>query len=226
MSGWQRGWRAILDLFLKSNCPLCDRPTPNVLCPQCDRQLQRAQFPRSQQYRRQNPPLFVWGEYGGTLKRAIAAFKYEDRPQLARPLGHAIAESWLNSPLVPGDRLTVVPIPLHREKLKARGFNQAELLARHFCDLTGLPLQAHGLSRQRQTQALFGLSPERRQAELAGALSLGKDFQRRRPPAGVLLFDDIYTSGSTCREAIRVLAKYGIRTSGIVAIASSRRKGV
>jgi len=162
----------------------------------------------------------VWGEYGGTLKRAIAALKYEGNPQLAKPLGGWLAESWLSFPELAIDNLTVVPIPLHPEKLKQRGFNQAELLAASFCELTGLPLQRHGLERVKNTQALFALTPQQRKAEMKDALSLGKDFRRRLPRDRVLLVDDIYTSGTTVKSAIKILRESGISVYGTVALAS------
>jgi predicted amidophosphoribosyltransferase len=68
-------------------------------------------------------PVFVWGAYSGTLKRAIAAIKYENHPELARPLGHWLGDAWRNGKGAAGGNLTVVPIPLHAAKLKKRGFN-------------------------------------------------------------------------------------------------------
>lgn len=165
----------------------------------------------------------MWGEYGGVLKRAIAALKYNDRPELAKPLGYWMAEAWLNFPELAIDNLTVVPIPLHKEKLKQRGFNQAELLAESFCELTGLPLQRHGLERIKYTEALFQLTIAQRQAQMKDALILGKDFRRRLPGDRVLLVDDIYTSGTTVRSAIQVLKESGISVYGTVALASPRK---
>jgi ComF family protein len=165
----------------------------------------------------------VWGEYGGALKRAISALKYDGNPQLAKPLGGWLAEAWLSFPELAIDNLTVVPIPLHQEKLKERGFNQAELLAESFCELTGLPLQRHGLQRVKNTQALFALTPQQRQAEMKNALSLGKDFRRRLPRDRVLLVDDIYTSGTTVKSAIKILEHSGISVYGTVALATPNK---
>ena len=223
----QRKWtglvKSFLNLFLKSNCPLCQRPAAGEFCPYCHKQLQRCQLTEPGRFWHSEQRVFVWGEYGGALKRAIAALKYDGNPQLAKPLGGWLAEAWLSFPELAIDNLTVVPIPLHQEKLKERGFNQAELLAESFCELTGLPLQRHGLERVKNTQALFALTPQQRQAEMKNALSLGKDFRRRLPRDRVLLVDDIYTSGTTVKSAIKILELSGISVYGTVALATPNK---
>jgi len=223
----QRKWtglvKSFLNLFLKSNCPLCQRPAAGEFCPYCHKQLQRCQLTDPGRFWHSEQGVFVWGEYGGALKAAIAALKYDGNPQLAKPLGGWLAEAWLSFPELAIDNLTVVPIPLHQEKLKERGFNQAELLAESFCELTGLPLQRHGLERVKNTQALFALTPQQRQAEMKNALSLGKDFRRRLPRDRVLLVDDIYTSGTTVKSAIKILELSGISVYGTVALATPNK---
>jgi ComF family protein len=222
---WTGLVKSFLNLFLKSDCPLCQRPATAEFCPYCRKQLQRCQLATPGRLWDSEQAVFVWGEYGGALKRAIAAFKYENNPQLGKPLGGWLAEAWLNYPELAIDKLTVVPIPLHKEKLKQRGFNQAELLAQSFCELTGLPLQRHGLERVKYTQPLFELSAQERQAEMKDALILGKDFRRRLPRDRVLLVDDIYTSGTTVKSAIKILKQSGISVYGTVALATPKRSG-
>lgn len=222
MGKWTDGFKGFLDLFLKSNCPLCQRPAQDLLCQYCRRQLQRCQLAQPNRGST-DEPVFVWGIYGGVLKRAIAAMKYENNPQLAKPLGHWMGEAWLKSPISAGNRLTVVPIPMHSTKLKERGFNQAELLAKSFCEVTSLPVQPQGLERIRQTEAQFGLSPSQRQQNVAGAFSLGKSFRHRHPKGAVLLLDDIYTTGSTIRAAAQTLRSAKIPVYGVVALAAAKQ---
>lgn len=223
MGIWKRAVESILDLFLKPNCPLCQRPGgDDYFCRYCIRQLKDCQFTKPVQRWSGPLPVFVWGSYGGPMKRAIAAMKYEDRPQLARPLGRWLAQAWLDSPTItPNQKILAVPIPMHPEKQKKRGFNQAELIARSFCEFTGYPLSTTLLQRSRATEALFNLSPEQRKQELDGAITLGK-AAHRLPKTPVLLIDDIYTTGATCREAAKVLHQAGITVFGIAAIATTK----
>ncbi len=212
-------FQGLLNLFLQSHCPLCQRPTLQEFCQDCNRQLQRCKL-TNHQHLQQGLPIFAWGDYRGTLKSAIAALKYNNQPQIAKPLGQWLAQAWLNSQ---HDKLVVVPVPLHADKLKKRGYNQAELLAESFCNFTGFALQSQGLKRIKATDAQFSLSVSEREQNLATAFALGTEFQRQRPKYRVLLLDDIYTTGATVRSAVQTLQKQGISVYGVVAIATPSR---
>lgn len=212
----------LLNLFLQSNCPLCERPTSQDFCLDCSRQLERCKLPKHE-WLSADVPVFAWGLYGGILKRAIAVLKFENKPDLARPLGYWLAQAWLNSQLPATNSLIVVPIPLHVNKLQQRGFNQAALLAQSFCNMTGLKLQHYGLERVQQTEALFGLSALEREKKLAKAFGLGSGFRRHHPTNSVLLLDDIYTTGATAFSAAQTLRDLDISVYGLVAIATSQK---
>jgi ComF family protein len=221
MPRWIQNIQGLLDLFLECRCPLCDRATPTEFCFDCTKQLQRCQLTHPHKLEQQKLPIFIWGNYQGTLKRAISTLKYENQPGIARPLGVWLAKAWLNSPLATSE-LIVVPIPLHVNKQKQRGYNQATLIAKSFCSVTGLKLFPLGLTRQQDTAAQFNLSPQQREQNLEQAFALGKEFCHQRPTNSVLLLDDIYTTGATARFAAQTLQQAGITVSGMVAIATSQ----
>ncbi|MEO1376366.1 MAG: ComF family protein [Cyanobacteria bacterium J06635_10] len=210
-------WKSFLNLFLQSNCPLCQRPTSQEFCEYCNKQLQKCRLTNCLRGKDNSPPVIAWGRYGGTLKQAIAAMKYDNHPEIARPFGEWLGEVWLqnygNQP-----SLIVVPIPMHPEKQKKRGFNQAALIAQSFCQTTGLKLKLNGLQRVKATEALFGLSPTERKETLTQAFEIGKDF-RKPPNVPVVLVDDIYTTGTTVKSAMETLSKSGIVVSQVAAVA-------
>ena len=221
LGGWKH-WGQILNLVLESPCPLCQRSTAQPLCATCNQQLQACQLSDPNEFWRKPLPVFAWGAYGGALKRSIAALKYNNQPQLAQPLGQLLAEAWSAAPLGLPKSLSVIPIPLHTAKQKQRGFNQAELLAAAFCQQTGLPLLRHGLLRIRETEALFGLSPEARSQTLIDVFQPSPSLLRH-PPQSVLLLDDIYTTGATVKSAAQALRRQQISVIGVAAIAKTGR---
>ncbi len=224
-TGIEKLKNGLFSLFLKSNCPLCDRPAEVELCQYCQRQLLRCQLKNSSHFWEGQLPVFIWGNYDGVLKRAIAALKYDNQPQLAHLLGHYLGRTWLKSPTATrAQKLTVVPIPLHRTKLQQRGYNQAELIAQSFCEITGYKQQPLGLERIRATEAQFGLSVQEREQNLADAFVIGKRFHKQPTTSPVLLVDDIYTSGTTVRSAAETLQSQGVSVYGVVAIATSRKE--
>lgn len=217
--------KRLLNFFLESNCPLCQRQTAKEFCQDCARQIQHQALHKPTQLWQGQLPVFAWGVYGSALKRALAALKYENQPQLARPLGRWLAKSWSSSPLATTRGLIVVPIPLHSSRQEQRGYNQSALLAQSFCQTTGYCLQQMGLQRIRPTTAQFGMSPEARAKNLATAFDLGSGFRRNYPDRPILLLDDIYTTGATAKSAAQTLRQSGIQVYGLVAIAISQKTG-
>ncbi|MBD2197570.1 MULTISPECIES: ComF family protein [Calothrix] len=213
--------KELLNLFLQPHCPLCQRSTSRHLCEYCERQLQQCRIQDPQRFWQQPIPVFSWGVYGGALKRAIAVMKYENQPQIAKPLGQWLGETWLlNSPIL-HQNLIVVPIPLHPSKQKIRGYNQAALIGQSFSQTAGLKFKLNGLERVRETKAQFGLSASEREKNLAAAFAVGQEFRRNPPTVPVLLVDDIYTTGATVAAAVQTLREWQIPIVGLVALATA-----
>jgi len=202
------------NFVLQKSCPLCDRTTTEPFCLDCQRRLERDRLTHPAHFWQDQPKVFAWGNYADTLKRAISKLKYDQHPELAVPLGEALARSWIEASLSRA-KLAIVPIPLHAEKQQQRGYNQAELISRAFCNLTGDLHQPLGLQRIRATEALFNLSPQQREQMLSQVFEIGRICRDRQ----VLLIDDIYTTGSTARAAIQVFHRHGIRVLGIAVVA-------
>lgn len=220
MKPWAQTLKVWLDLFLETSCPLCQRSTPTLFCQDCQRQLQRCRLSNPQQLWQPPLPVFAWGSYGGSLKRSIALLKYSQQPQIAQPLGHWLAEAWLQAPCSSTPLpLTVVAVPMHAAKQQQRGYNQAELLAESFCERTHLPLQRQALERVKATTAQFGLSAADRTQNLADAFRPGPGLAKIPGRRAILLLDDIYTTGATARAAMQALVQARRQVYGCAVIA-------
>ncbi|WP_414543950.1 ComF family protein [Nostoc sp. CCY0012] len=219
MPTWTNNLKGFLNLFLQSNCPLCQKPASGEFCLYCARQLHNCHHQDPTTLWQKPIPVFGWGMYGGPLKRAIATMKYDNQPQIARPLGQWLGEAWLSN--LSQYKPLVIPIPLHTSKQKQRGYNQAALIAQSFCQTTGLKLQLNGLARVRETEAQFGLSASERENNLVAAFAVSRELRDRRLKIPVLLVDDIYTTGATARSAVQTFHECGIAVLGLAAVATA-----
>lgn len=224
--------RRFTQVFLTTPCPLCQRLATALLCDGCYRQILTCQWTGPQQDRlglRVASPststkgaalsVFSWGKYTGTLKQSLSLLKYGNQAELGVWLGCQLGQQWRAHGRC--DRKTVVvPIPLYRQRLRQRGYNQAALIAQGFCRITRLPIAEHGLTRIKATEAMHSLGRHERQTNLAGAFQLGKGLM---PPSrsAVLLVDDIYTTGSTCNAAAIPLIQAGYSIMGIATVAQA-----
>ncbi len=212
--------KSLIALFLESNCPLCDRTAArDIICNSCNDRLSRSQLKGKYWHERKDIAVFAWGNYGGELKRAIAAVKYQNCPELGELMGLWLGRAWCDAiGYSRAKKMIVVPIPIHPKKLKQRGYNQAESIGRGFCKFTGYPMRSRGLKRKKYTQAMFDLTPQQRQENIKSAFVIGGEFDKQPPRSPVILIDDICTTGNTLAEAAKILRDRGIEVFGAATV--------
>ena len=129
------------------------------------------------------------------LREAIHAFKYDSQPELAPLLARYLVAVYAEPPwsTLPQPISAVVPVPLHRERLEERGYNQSALLAMSFCRAVALPMQPSWITRTRETRHQVGLGPSERHVNVQGAFAATAEVAGER----LLLVDDVYTTGAT-----------------------------
>ncbi|MEM8673381.1 MAG: ComF family protein [Cyanobacteria bacterium P01_G01_bin.67] len=215
--------KQLLSVFLESPCVFCQRCTGNTLCEYCLQKLSSHQLSKNDRLKlHQEKSVFAWGRYDGQLKRAIALMKYNHKPEIGDLLGKLMGKAWLESTLAK-QKLTVIPIPLHHQKVKERGFNQAEVIAQGFCQSTGFELNSQALIRTRNTKAMFDLKTiVERANNLQNAFHVG----HKLPKSSVLIVDDIYTTGTTVMESIKVLQHNQIKVVGVAVAAKAGKQNL
>ena len=154
------------------------------------------------------------GKYEGALRASALALKRE--PHVASRLARLMFEAQQRTPLNHATR--VVPVPLHPERMRERGFNQASLLAAALARLTGLPLDESSLVRTLHTaRHRAGMDARARRESVHGA------FEVRRPRLiegeSILLIDDVFTTGSTVSACALALRAAGAQEVFVLTIA-------
>jgi ComF family protein len=213
-----------LDLAFPSECVSCRREGP-PLCDGCATALDaRAETPGG-------VPIGLPGDlpmpllqldwcapFHGPVRVALHAMKYGGEQRLAGPLGRAVAHRWA-SVGVGGDLVTNVPV--HADRGRQRGYDQAELIARQAAATLRLPY-APALTRTRATIAQFDLDRRHRAANVRDAFVVRPDVRAVVRGRWVVLMDDVVTTGSTLAACAVALEAAGARAVSAIAVARER----
>ncbi len=208
------------------------RPIAGGLCAICGERLfspyavaGAAGEPRCGLCRRIDPVFaraVAYGSYESGLRELIHLLKFGGVRPAANVLGRMLAEAIVAlEPEFPANGVALVPVPLHCTKLRQRGFNQAELIARSAIKISPvrdrLHLCAGVLERTRETASQIGLTSHQRRENLRGAFGVAQpELVNGRE---VLVVDDVYTTGATVSECARVLRRAGATKIWVATVA-------
>jgi len=224
----------VLQLLFPRRCPVCDgivRPFGEMICMGCLGKMKLLTAPWCMKCGkkllaggeyctdcRRREHKFLRGrmlyEYGGAAL-SVYRFKYGGRREYADWYGEQMA-FFLGDFIRSVNPDCLVPVPLHRKRQAARGYNQAEVLAKALGKRLNIPVCADLVVRNKNTRPLKYENPEGRQNNLKKAFIMAQnDVKLKR----IIIVDDIYTTGSTVDALAGVLMASGIREIYFVALA-------
>jgi len=217
--------------------PVCEsclaqlKPLDGVLCRICGEKLFSshvvgAEGPLCGLCRRAEPVFrraTAYGAYEGALRELIHLFKYERVQPAGLLLGRLLAQAAQNMQMP--QQTLVVPVPLWSDRLRDRGFNQAEAIAKAFLRLdrhSSIQLDTSVLVRTRETASQTGLTRRQRRVNVRGAFAVTSPG--RVKGRSVLIVDDVMTTGTTAAECARVLRRAGAKEVFVATVARATRE--
>lgn len=228
----------ILEIVYPPHCCVCKGPSRESICASCEKTLPLLSPPYC---RKCGTPEHLDGlcsrcqtespsfdrvrsscAYSGSMKKAIASFKFHGKRRLAQALAPLMLQLFEREFAL--DTIDfIIPVPLHAKRESRRGFNQSTLLGEHLSEARHIPLKPELLERIRDTATMNKLGwPERRE-NMKGAFRI-KDAESVKA-AHILLIDDIITTGATLNEIAHLLKMNGAsRVQGITLARTLQKK--
>ncbi len=197
MAGWINSF---LNLIFPLRCEVCKKASEAALCPECFGQIK---------FMKPHLGIYSVSVYEGVLRTAIHRFKFKKRKKLADPLGVLMVKYISQSPTFNVKEVDlIIPVPLHRRRMRQRGFNQSSLLAGVLSKYFGIAV-VEALERMKNTKPQFDLPKTERFKNITGAFKVtnSKAIYKKR----ILLLDDIYTTGATIAECSKALKIAGAK---------------
>lgn len=220
IAGIQKYWNGILDFIYPGVCCKCKSSVPGsdvLICDECwarlprnerltlysgDRYLTRKKYFSFVTYR------FEFGnsEYGAAVRDLIHLFKFSYYPFLSKRIGSEMVTSITNTPELAGAD-ALVPVPLHKARLRDRGFNQSLLLAEVVSESVNIPVEGllERIVNRRPQSSISDNKQKEKNVQGIFAVRNGSEIKNKK----VILIDDLFTTGSTANECAKVLKKSG-----------------
>ena len=142
------------------------------------------------------------------MQRVIHRLKYADQPQIGYELGRQAALEMLDTEFFEGIDV-IIPMPLHPRRLRERGYNQAEYIARGLSAVTGIPVDTIHVTRVRNTPQQAKQTGDERRTNVKDAFAVNHPEQLYHKH--ILLVDDLITTGETMRSCLKAMRRH-IRT--------------
>ncbi len=215
----------LLGLVFPPICPVCGdiAPAGRDICPECAGRLCYADEPYCmkcgkpvEEYEEycsdcaerghvydEGRAVFVYDEY---MSKSIYRFKYNGKREFASFYGRVMAER-LGRKIESWNADVIVPVPVHKSKMKTRGYNQAGLIAKELSKRCRIPVCSDLVSRKRATAVQKELGAASRQNNLKKAFNVTPNVVKYKT---VLIVDDIYTTGATVDALAGCLKGAGI----------------
>jgi len=223
-------FEGFLDIIFPRDCALCGKPAQLGVCKECESNLaefdhaycpvcERALLPKEPfcTQHRDYPLSFVrpLAPFDEMYRELIHAVKYSNGVDVAKFLGVKIGELISSEPIF-DEYDVLVPVPLHRNRLLDRGYNQAEIIAVEAAKVCGKKV-IKCVVRTRETLSQTKLSAVYRKINVKGAFKVVRSSAIRGK--GVMIVDDVVTTGATSSEVAKVLKYAGATRVCVVCIA-------
>lgn len=212
----------LIGIFFQFRCHVCQKPTDfrEVLCFRCRKKL-TGLFSKPQLIAdtRCNFPVYTMSSYDSLMQDAVRIIKYHPSKRLLESIVEiVIAEAVLEEWYLERDSI-MIPVPMHNERYRKRGFNQAAEFAVAFSVLTRCNYSP-ALKRIRKTRPQADCNEEERLTNLSGAFALEsllkpEAFKNRR----LIIVDDVTTTGMTLQECAEPL--FQLKPSSVVGLVLS-----
>jgi ComF family protein len=155
--------------------------------------------------------------YDDMIKRLILSLKYDDNGFVARAVAPYMSATLMNELPRSYSEYNLIPVPLCKTRLRRRGYNQSELLAQEITEYVNIPLIRNALFRVKKTAPQKNMTPLQRAENLKDAFAvINADLIKGKK---IILVDDVYTTGATTGECVRVLRKAGAMQVKILTVA-------
>jgi len=214
----------ILNLIYPNVCGICNKICSEGLCKKCKLSIKQYEINKVVDCNKSRGKYFDYSlsifKYEDIIRKKIIEYKFSDKPYLYRMFSKIILENEKTFGLFKNKYDIIIPVPIYKKKKRERGYNQTELIARNIAkSVIDLEYSDKVLLKTKSTRSQSLLSKKERKSNIKDVFGINNKYIEKIKDKKIILFDDIYTTGSTVNECSKVLKADGAREVLVLTIA-------
>ena len=218
----------MLFFIFPRKCEMCEKISKSYICDKCKRKIEGSKLylNKVDDYSKDNTKFFdehaYIFEYNSIIREKIIEYKFKNKPYL----GKMFSEFFVKNEKMCGffeKYDIIIPVPMTNKKIKERGYNQTEIIARIISkNIPSITIQKNVLIKYKDNKVQSRLNKKQRQQNVQNVYELNNEEIIKNK--NILILDDIYTTGATCNECAKTLRKAQPNKIGIITIAKDCEK--
>ena len=208
----------ILDLIFPPVCGICNKKINTYLCEKCEKEINKITCVGKNKYKDKyfSTHMYLF-RYEGIIRSKIISYKFDDKPYLYKTFCEIFVKNKKVCEFIKNYDI-IISVPMYKKKKNQRGYNQSELIAKETAKkVENIEYRNDILIKIRNTAKQSSLNKEQRKENLKNAYVVNNNEYILNK--NILIFDDIYTTGSTANECAKTLIEAGAKDVGILTIA-------
>ena len=208
----------ILDLIFPPVCGICNKKINTYLCEKCEKEINKITCVGENRYDNKyfSTHMYLF-KYEGIIRNKIISYKFNDKPYLYKTFCEIFVKNKKVCEFLKNYDI-IISVPMYKKKKNQRGYNQSELIAKETAKkVENIEYRNDILIKIRNTAKQSSLNKEQRKENLKNAYVVNNNEYILNK--NILIFDDIYTTGSTANECAKTLIEAGAKDVGILTIA-------
>lgn len=208
----------ILDLIFPPVCGICNKEINTYLCGKCEKEINKITCVGENKYKDKyfSTHMYLF-KYEGIIRNKIISYKFNDKPYLYKTFCEIFVKNKKVCEFLKKYDI-IISVPMYKKKKNKRGYNQSELIAKETAKkVENIEYRNDILIKIRNTAKQSSLNKEQRKENLKNAYVVNNNEYILNK--NILIFDDIYTTGSTANECAKTLIEAGAKDVGILTIA-------
>lgn len=218
----------MLFFIFSRKCEMCETISESYICDKCKRKIENSKLYLNKvddcskddtKYFDEHAYIF---DYTSLIRKKIIEYKFKNKPYL----GKMFSEFFVKNEKMCGFLKKydiIIPVPMTNKKIKERGYNQTEIIARIISqNIPNITMQKNVLTKYKDNKVQSQLNKKQRQQNVQNVYKLNNEEIIKEK--NILIFDDIYTTGATCNECAKTLKKAQPSKIGIITIAKDGGK--